>query len=112
MSSLTDRYVQATLRRLPVRQRTDIEQELRASIADDRDDRSLPVAIAGSVASVTGAAVLGWTAATDHLLNPAFVEAAGWPAGTDTWLTAGLIALAGWALLQTIFDAFGYARRS
>jgi len=73
---------------------------------------SLPVAIAGSVVSVTGAAVLAWAAATDHLLNPAFVDAAGWPAGTDTWLTAGLIALAGWSLLQTIFDAFAYARRS
>jgi hypothetical protein len=39
MSSLTDRYVQATLRRLPARQRTDIERELRASIADAVDDR-------------------------------------------------------------------------
>jgi hypothetical protein len=62
---------------------------------------SLPVAIAGSVVSVTGAAVLGWAAATDHLLNPAFVAAAGWPGRAGTWLTAGLIALAGWTLLQT-----------
>ncbi len=29
MSSLTDRYVQAALRRLPARQHTDIERELR-----------------------------------------------------------------------------------
>jgi hypothetical protein len=73
---------------------------------------SLPVAIAGSVVSVTGAAVLAWAAATDHLLNPAFVAAAGWPDSTATWITAGLIALAGWSLLQTVVDAFAHARRS
>lgn len=38
-STLTDRYVDATLRRLPSRQRPDIEKELRASIADAIDDR-------------------------------------------------------------------------
>ncbi|MFD1933887.1 MULTISPECIES: permease prefix domain 1-containing protein [Nonomuraea] len=38
-STLTDRYVDATLRRLPERQRPDIEKELRASIADAVDDR-------------------------------------------------------------------------
>jgi hypothetical protein len=38
-STLTDRYVEATLRRLPERQRPDIERELRASIADAMDDR-------------------------------------------------------------------------
>lgn len=39
MTTLTDRYVDATLRRLPARQRPDIEKELRASIADAIDDR-------------------------------------------------------------------------
>ncbi|MEU0521456.1 permease prefix domain 1-containing protein [Streptosporangium sp. NPDC006007] len=38
-SSLTDRYVDAALRRLPGRQRPDVEKELRASIADAVDDR-------------------------------------------------------------------------
>ena len=38
-TTLTDRYVDAILRRLPERQRPDIEQELRASIADAVDDR-------------------------------------------------------------------------
>jgi hypothetical protein len=37
--TLTDRYVDAALRRLPSRQRPDIERELRASIADAVDDR-------------------------------------------------------------------------
>ncbi|WP_214105960.1 permease prefix domain 1-containing protein [Acrocarpospora catenulata] len=37
--TLTDRYVAAALRRLPERQRPDIERELRASIADAVDDR-------------------------------------------------------------------------
>ncbi|MFE3452291.1 permease prefix domain 1-containing protein [Nonomuraea sp. NPDC059194] len=37
--TLTDRYVDATLRRVPGRQRPDIERELRASIADAVDDR-------------------------------------------------------------------------
>jgi hypothetical protein len=39
MTTLSDRYVEATLRRLPARQRTDIERELRAAIADAVDDR-------------------------------------------------------------------------
>lgn len=39
LSSLTDRYVEATLRRLPAVQRQDIERELRSSIADAVDDR-------------------------------------------------------------------------
>jgi hypothetical protein len=38
-TSLTDRYIEATLRRVPSRQRPDIERELRASIADAVDDR-------------------------------------------------------------------------
>lgn len=37
--TLTDRYVDAALRRLPERRRPDIEQELRTSIADAVDDR-------------------------------------------------------------------------
>ena len=39
MTTLTDRYVDATLRRLPARQRPDIEKELRGAIADAIDDR-------------------------------------------------------------------------
>ncbi len=38
-SNLTDRYVAATLRRVPEKQRPEIERELRAAIADDRDAR-------------------------------------------------------------------------
>ena len=38
-NTLTDRYVAATLRTLPEKQRPDIEKELRASIADAIDDR-------------------------------------------------------------------------
>ncbi len=38
-NSLTDRYVEATLRRLPNEKRPDIERELRAAIADAVDDR-------------------------------------------------------------------------
>ncbi|MFG2041813.1 permease prefix domain 1-containing protein [Dactylosporangium sp. NPDC048998] len=38
-TTLTDRYVDATMRRLPGRQRPDIEQELRTSIADAIEDR-------------------------------------------------------------------------
>jgi hypothetical protein len=38
-NSLTDRYVEATLRRVPSDKRPDIEKELRASIADAVDDR-------------------------------------------------------------------------
>jgi hypothetical protein len=38
-STLTDRYVEATVRRLPGRQRADIERELRVLIADAIDER-------------------------------------------------------------------------
>jgi hypothetical protein len=38
-TTLTDRYIEATLRRVPSRQRPDIERELRTSIADAVDDR-------------------------------------------------------------------------
>ena len=38
-TTLTDRYVETILRNLPPHQRTDVEQELRASIADAVDDR-------------------------------------------------------------------------
>src|SRR4051794_17665934 len=38
-NTLTDRYVAATLRSLPERQRPEIERELRASIADAVEDR-------------------------------------------------------------------------
>lgn len=40
MSELTDRYVAATLRTIPEKQRADIEAELRASIADAIDARA------------------------------------------------------------------------
>lgn len=39
MTSLTDRYVAATVRSLPESQRVDVERELRASIEDDIDAR-------------------------------------------------------------------------
>jgi hypothetical protein len=38
-ANLTDRYVAATLRRVPEKQRPEIERELRAAIADDVDAR-------------------------------------------------------------------------
>jgi len=39
MGELTDRYVGATLRSIPEKQRADIEAELRASIGDEIDAR-------------------------------------------------------------------------
>jgi len=39
VSSLTDRYVTAAVRQVPDKHRQDVEQELRASIADDIDAR-------------------------------------------------------------------------
>jgi hypothetical protein len=48
-TTLTDRYVDATLRRLPRRQRPDVERELRASIADAVDDRVQASGDAGDV---------------------------------------------------------------
>lgn len=39
-TTLSERYIEAVLRRLPARQRPDLERELRASIADAIDDRA------------------------------------------------------------------------
>jgi hypothetical protein len=39
MTSLTDRYVAATLRGIPEKQRADVDRELRSSIADALEDR-------------------------------------------------------------------------
>lgn len=52
--TLTDRYVQAALRRAPQDERTDLERELRASVADAVDDRIA----AGEPADVAERAVL------------------------------------------------------
>jgi hypothetical protein len=82
MTTLTDRYVETTLRRLPGRQRLDIERELRASIADAVDGR----VEAGEAAGVAETAVLtelgdparlaaGYADRPLHLIGPAlFVD--------------------------------------
>ena len=47
-TTLTDRYVAATLRRLPARQRADIDTELRGLIADAIDGREEAVEPVGA----------------------------------------------------------------
>ena len=77
MNTLTDRYVDATLRRLPGRQRPDIERELRTSIADAVDDRvdsgADPVAAERAVLTELGDPVrlaAGYADRPLHLIGP------------------------------------------
>lgn len=76
--TLTDRYIHAVLRRLPERQRPDIERELRASIADDIDGRVAagadPAAAEREVLTQLGdpaRLAAGYTEAPLHLIGPA-----------------------------------------
>lgn len=52
---------------------------------------SAPAAIAGSLVKIASAFVMLWLAASDRLLNPAFVEAAGWPPSVSQWTITGLV---------------------
>jgi hypothetical protein len=77
-TSLTERYVQAVLRRLPPGQRPDIERELRTSIADAADGRveagSDPAAAERDVLTELGDPVrlaAGYTDRPLHLIGPA-----------------------------------------
>lgn len=79
MNTLTDRYITATLTRLPQARRADIERELRASIADAVDGR----VDAGEDATAAEYAVLrdlgdparlaaGYADTPQHLIGPAY----------------------------------------
>jgi len=72
---------------------------------------SLPLAIAGALVHVAGAVALIWAAATDRILNPAFIAAAGWPEDAAKWINAGLVVIAIGTLLQTVVEEFRRSRR-
>lgn len=76
-TTLTDRYVEATLRRLPPGQRPDLERELRSSIADAIDDRVTageePAAAEGAVLTGLGdpaRLAAGYSSTPLHLIGP------------------------------------------
>ncbi|GID91713.1 permease prefix domain 1-containing protein [Amorphoplanes digitatis] len=71
---------------------------------------TLPLAIAGALVNVAAAVTLIWAAATDHMINPAFVAAAGWPAEAANWINVGLIVIAIGTLLHTVTESFRQAR--
>lgn len=78
MSSLTDRYVYAVVRRLPHESRDDVARELRATIADTIDDR--PDGMTPSAAERLAIAELGdperlasgYSGRPQYLIGPAF----------------------------------------
>lgn len=72
---------------------------------------SLALTLAGALVTVVNAVALVWAAATDRILNPAFVTAAEWPAGAARWINIGLIVIALGTLLGAVTEAFGRSRR-
>jgi predicted secreted protein len=72
---------------------------------------SVPLAVGTAAVEVAASSVMLWLAATDHVLNPAFIEAAGWPADAQRWINIGLIVLAGFSILHTIVDTIVRANR-
>jgi hypothetical protein len=71
------------------------------------------VAVAGALLAIASATVLIWVAANDHLLNPAFTEAANWPSSVSRWINIGLIVTGVVAVVQAVVEAVaGFLARS
>jgi len=62
------------------------------------------LAIVGALVDIAPPIVLAWLATNDHLLNPAFVEAAGWTPAMR-WIELGLVISAGISILSAIVEA-------
>jgi hypothetical protein len=71
---------------------------------------SLPLAITGALVNVVGTVALVWAAATDRILNPAFIAAAGWPTESAKWINAGLIVISIGTFLHTVTEGFRRSR--
>jgi len=112
---LTERYVQAALRGLPPQQRSDIERELRTSIADAVDAKME----AGSDAAVAEREALTELGDPARLAagyadrNPAFAQARGWPTTVTNWINPGVLIAGVISVLVTIGQLVsGFATRS
>ncbi|BCB88277.1 permease prefix domain 1-containing protein [Phytohabitans suffuscus] len=66
---------------------------------------SVPFAIGRAAADIATGLTLLWFAANDHILNPAFVEAAGWSSGTPKWINGIVVAVCIGSLLSAVVTA-------
>ncbi|BCB73807.1 permease prefix domain 1-containing protein [Phytohabitans flavus] len=64
---------------------------------------SAPLAIGRAAADVATGLTLIWIATNDHILNPAFVEAAGWSSGVRTWINGVVVAVCIASLISAVF---------
>ncbi|MFC0528778.1 permease prefix domain 1-containing protein [Phytohabitans kaempferiae] len=72
--------------------------------------QTVPLVVGRALADIATALTLIWIAANDHLLNPAFVEAAGWSAA-DRWTNGIIIAISIGTLLHAVFGGISAIRR-
>jgi hypothetical protein len=66
---------------------------------------SVPVAVGRAISDIATGLTLIWFAANDHVLNPAFVEAAGWPSDVPKWTNGAIVAACIASLLSTVITA-------
>ncbi|GAA3272294.1 hypothetical protein Dvina_46050 [Dactylosporangium vinaceum] len=84
---------------------------LAASFAKYHVRWSVPRALAGALVNVGGALVLVWLAAGDHIVNPAFAEAAGWGPGVVRWINYGLVIAGALSVGSAVLESLKLARR-
>jgi hypothetical protein len=66
---------------------------------------SVPIAVGRAIADIATGLTLIWFAANDHVLNPAFVEAAGWSPDVAKWTNGAIVATCVASLLSTVVTA-------
>jgi hypothetical protein len=66
---------------------------------------SVPVVVGRAISDIATGLTLIWFAANDHVLNPAFVEAAGWPSDVPKWTNGAIVAACIASLLSTVITA-------
>lgn len=66
---------------------------------------SLPVTVGRAVADIATGLTLIWFAANDHVLNPAFVDAAGWPSDVTKWTNGAIVASCIASLISAVITA-------
>lgn len=76
-----------------------------------RDRWTMPLAVLATLVDVAGAVVLIVIAATDHLLNPAFFEAAGWPLSVIGVVNVIMIVVGALAIATSAWENIRSVRR-
>ena len=72
---------------------------------------SAPLAVGATLVDLAPPVMLIWLAASDRLVNPAFIEAVGWPPAAQEWINRGLIIIAILSIVSNVIEEIGRARR-